>query len=159
MQGSQRVIDTLNQLLTAELTAMDVYFLHARMCDDWGLKRLAERLHHEFDDEKGHAGRLVDRILFLEGVPDVVPRLAFKVGSNAEEMLRNDLALEHDVARNLNAAIKLCEDENDTGSAELLRELLRDTEEDHILWLQTQIRLIGTVGLENFLAQQMHGDG
>jgi len=98
MKGDKDVIDALNRLLTGELSAMDQYFVHAHMYEDWGLNELYERIAHESDDEKGHAAKLVQRILFLEGVPNVAAREALNIGSNVEEMLRNDLAYEYKVA-------------------------------------------------------------
>ena len=155
MQGNPQVIQALNDLLTGELTSMDVYLLHAQMCEDWGHRKIAERLAHEFDDEKAHACKLIERIIFLGGTPNMASRDAFEVGDNVEAMLRADLELEYVVANNLNDAIRLAVDSGDNVTREMLVELLRDTEEDHILWLETQLRLIDTVGLEHYLQEQM----
>ena len=154
MKGHDSILEKLNQLLTGELTAMDVYFVHSRMCENWGYQRLHERLAHEMTDETGHASRLIQRILFLEGQPRMAARLAFEVGGNVQEMLKNDLVLEESVARNLNEAIALTEELHDNGTRELLADLLVDTEEDHILWLETQLRMIAEIGLQEYLAEQ-----
>ncbi len=113
MKGSDKVINTLNDLLVGELTAMDQYFIHSRMYQDWGLEKLFARIDHEFDDEKGHASMLIERILFLEGTPDLSKRDGLNVGSTVPEMLESDLQLEYSVDKALKAAIKVCEDEQD----------------------------------------------
>ncbi len=155
MQGNAKVLQSLNNLLTGELTSMDVYLLHAQMLADWGYPKIAARLAHEFDDEKGHACKLIDRILFLEGSPNMASREAFATATDVENMLRADLELEYVVAKNLNEAIEVAEGAGDNATRELLAELLRDTEEDHILWLEAQLHLIDTVGLRNYLQEQM----
>lgn len=155
MKADREIIDCLNGLLTNELTAIDQYFVQARMLEDWGLAKLHERIAHEADDERGHADRLVNRILFLEGQPDVASRAALKIGSNPREMLANDLDYELEVARALNEAIELCRKQGDNGTREMLEELLRDTEEDHIFWLQQQLSLIEKVGLKKYLSEQL----
>ncbi|MGS0730376.1 bacterioferritin, partial [Shewanella sp. 0m-11] len=113
MKGNQEVIDTLNKLLTGELSAMDQYFVHGLMYEDWGLNELHERISHESDDEREHAKKLVQRILFLEGTPDVASREALNIGKDTQEMLKNDLAYEYQVADNLRSAIALCELKSD----------------------------------------------
>ncbi|PSJ43737.1 bacterioferritin [Zobellella endophytica] len=155
MKGNKKVIDTLNELLAGELTAMDQYFIHSRMYQDWGFNKLYERINHEFDDEKGHAAALIERILFLEGTPDMTQRAALKVGKNVPQMLKNDLQLEYDVDKALKSAIKLCEDQKDYQSREILEQMLADTEEDHAYWLEKQLGLIDKVGLQNYLQSQM----
>ncbi|HSN84408.1 MAG TPA: bacterioferritin [Polyangiales bacterium] len=155
MKGSAEIIDCLNALLTNELTAIDQYFVQARMLEDWGFIKLYERISHEADDERGHADRLVKRILFFEGQPDVGSRAPLKIGSNPNEMLANDLEYELEVARTLNEAIALCRKHGDNGTREMLEELLRDTEDDHILWLEQQLSLIEKVGLKNYLSEQL----
>ena len=141
MKGNQAVIDTLNQLLTGELSAMDQYFVHGLMYDDWGLTELHERISHESDDEREHARKLVERILFLEGTPDVGSREALNIGKNPQEMLQNDLNYEYQVAANLRSAIALCEQKEDFVSRELLEVLLEETESDHMYWLEKQLGL------------------
>ena len=155
MKGSQRVIDTMNGLLAAELTAMDQYFIHSRMYADWGFEKLYERLAHEFDDEKGHAAALIERILFLEGTPDLSKREGLKVGNDVPGMLENDLALEISVVDALKDAISLCEKERDYQTREVLKQLLEDTEMDHAYWLEKQLGLIEKLGLENYLQSQV----
>ena len=155
MKGKQRVIDAMNGLLAAELTAMDQYFVHSRMYADWGLMKPHERLAHEFEDEKGHASALIERILFLEGTPDLAKREALKVGKDVPTMLKNDLELEYGVAESLKGAIRLCEKERDFQTREILDRLLEDTEMDHAYWLEQQLGLTEKMGLENYLQSQM----
>ncbi len=155
MKGSQRIIDALNGLLGAELAAMDQYLVHSKMYEDWGLAKLFERIAHEFEDEKGHANALIERILFLEGVPDLSTREGVNIGKTVPEMLQSDLDLEYAVAEALKEAIHLCENERDFESREVLEQLLADTEMDHAYWLEQQLRLIDKLGLENYLQAQM----
>ncbi len=155
MKGSQRVIEAMNSLLGAELAAMDQYLIHSKMYEDWGLTKLFERIAHEFEDEKGHASALIERILFLEGVPDLSTREGIKIGKTVPEMLKSDLDLEYAVADALKDAIHLCENERDYETREILGQLLTDTEMDHAYWLEQQLGLIDKVGLENYLQSQM----
>ncbi len=155
MQGNQEIIDALNGLLAAELAAMDQYFVHAEMYADMGLTKLHERIDHEFHDEKGHAQKLIERILMLEGKPDIHTRTEVRIGQDVEEMLGNDLKLEYEVGDALKAAIALCERERDFNTRAILLPLLSDTEEDHAHWLEQQLRLIKLVGRENYLVAQM----
>lgn len=155
MKGNKEVIDTLNKLLTGELSAMDQYFVHGLMYEDWGLNELHERISHESDDEREHAKKLVQRILFLEGTPDVASREPLNIGKNTEQMLKNDLAYEYQVADNLRSAIALCEEKRDYESREILEVLLEETESDHMYWLEKQLGLIDKVGLQNYLQSKM----
>lgn len=155
MKGDSKIIDLLNQLLECELTSIDQYFIHSRMYEDWGLTKLYERIGHEMEDETGHADRLIRRILFLEGIPDLSKRQPLKIGSDVKEMLSSDLQLEYDVAAALKNAIAECEKARDYETRAILVELLEDTEEDHAYWLEKQLRLIDSVGLENYLQSQM----
>ncbi len=155
MKGKQNIIDMLNRLLANELTAMDQYFIHSEMYRDWGLSELYERIAHEFEDEKGHASKLIERILFLEGRPDLVTREPLRIGQDVPEMLKNDLAVEFEVGAMLKEAISLCEQESDYQSREILEGLLTDTEEDHTFWLEQQLGLIDKVGLQNYLQSKM----
>ncbi|WP_345858390.1 bacterioferritin [Shewanella algae] len=155
MKGHQQVIDVLNKLLTGELSAMDQYFVHAHMYEDWGLNELYERIKHESDDEREHAAKLIARILFLEGTPDVATRDALTIGKNVQEMLHNDLQYEYKVAANLREAITLCEQLKDYQSRELLELLLEETEDDHMYWLEKQLGLIDKVGLQNYIQSKM----
>lgn len=155
MKGNQKIIDTLNSLLTNELSAADQYFIHARMYEDWGLNKLFERIKHESEEELEHATALVQRILFLEGTPDVASREKLNIGKDVPSMLKSDLDIEYDVGNRLKAAIALCETEKDFQTREILEVLLKDTEEDHTYWLEQQLGLIDKVGLQNYLQSQM----
>lgn len=155
MKGNKKVIDTLNKLLTNELSAADQYFIHARMYEDWGLNKLFERIKHESEEELEHATALVQRILFLEGTPDVASREALNIGKDVPSMLNSDLAIEYDVGNKLKEAIALCEVEKDFQTREILEVLLKDTEEDHTYWLEQQLGLIDKVGIQNYLQSQM----
>lgn len=155
MKGNQRVIEGLNSLLALELTAMDQYFIHSRMYDDWGLSKLFERIDHEFDDEKGHAAALIERILFLEGTPNMVTREGLVIGTDIPSMLESDLRVEYTVAERLKEVIAICEEEQDYQSRAMLHKLLEDTEVDHAYWLEKQLGLIKKVGLENYTQSQM----
>lgn len=155
MKGQPDVIAALNRLLASELSAMDQYFTHSEMYRNWGLEKLYERIHHEFDDEKGHATALIERILFLEGTPDLVTRDPIHIGADVPAMLQSDLQLEYDVATALRKVIALCEQHQDYQTREILEKLLDDTEDDHAYWLEKQLRLIGLIGLPNYLQSQM----
>ena len=155
MKGSKTVIDALNSLLAMELAAMDQYFIHASMYEDWGLTKLHERIAHEFEDEKGHAAALIERMLFLEGRPDMTQRDGFKVGKDVREMLESDLRVEYAVDELLKQVIALCEEEKDFVTRATLVTLLDDTEMDHAYWLEQQLGLIDRMGLENYTQSQM----
>lgn len=151
MKGSQKVIDLLNNLLAGELTAMDQYFIHSRMYEDFGLTRLYHRIAHEMQDETDHADQMIKRILFLEGMPDLVTREPIHVGRDVPEMLQNDLNLEYAVVDNLRQGIALCEEEGDYDTRQMLQQQLEDTELDHTYWLEQQLGLIEKMGLPNYL--------
>ncbi len=155
MQGSPVVIEILNRQLTLELTSMDVYLHQGRMLGDWGYEKLKERLVHESDDERRHADLLIQRILFLEGVPNVLARRDVPIGTDPKTILENDLRYEFEVAKDLNSAMAVCVDQGDNASRVILEELLKETEDDHINWLESQLFLIENVGLQNYLAQQL----
>jgi len=155
MKGKQSIIDVLNSLLAGELSAMDQYFIHSRMYDDWGLSKLYERIGHEMEDETGHADQMIKRILFLEGRPNLAKRDALNIGATVPEMLKSDLNLEYSVVKNLKAAIALCETEQDYETRAMLVRQLEDTEEDHAYWLEKQLGLIDKIGLENYLQAMM----
>ncbi|MBN4079008.1 bacterioferritin [Beggiatoa alba] len=155
MKGEQKIIDVLNQLLAGELAAMDQYFIHSRMYDDWGLSKLHERIAHEMQDETGHASTLIERILFLEGTPDMSTRCGLNIGKDVPEMLGNDLKLEYTVISDLKTAIAVCENGQDYQTRELLGVMLKDTEEDHAYWLEQQLGLIDKIGLQNYLQAQL----
>ena len=155
MKGNKKIIDALNGLLGWELAAMDQYFIHARMYEDWGLQKLFERIDHEFDDEKGHATALIERMLFLDGVPDMVTRPQINICSEVPAMLQSDLEVEYAVGKALKDAIRICEEEKDYHTREILEKLLEDTEVDHAWWLEKQLGLIKMLGLPNYLQSQM----
>ncbi|WP_416308115.1 bacterioferritin [Neptunicella sp. SCSIO 80796] len=155
MKGHKDIINSMNQLLSAELAAMDQYFIHAKMYEDWGLNKLHERIAHEFDDEKGHASLLIERILMLEGTPDMKTRCAVRIGKTVPEMLENDLLLEQEVGEALKNAITQCEKCQDFVTREILETLLDDTERDHAHWLEQQLGLINMTGLANYLQSQI----
>ncbi|MFT6528911.1 MAG: bacterioferritin [Psychrosphaera sp.] len=155
MKGNQDIINSLNGLLAYELAAMDQYFIHSRMYEDWGFTKLFERIDHEFDDEKGHASKLIERILFLEGTPDMVTRDGLHIGKTVPEMLESDLRVEFAVDQALKDTMALCEVHKDFVTRNMLQILIDDTETDHAFWLEQQLRLINTIGLENYLQSQM----
>jgi bacterioferritin len=155
MKGHPQVIDHLNALLAGELTAIDQYFIHSRMYHDWGMDKLHVQVSHEMQEEQMHADMLINRILFLEGTPDLSKREALAVGRDVPEMLRNDLAVEHRVIGHLKEVIAFCETVQDFQTREILLKLLKDTEEDHAWWLETQLGLIEHIGLANYLQSQM----
>ncbi|MDP5191299.1 bacterioferritin [Rheinheimera baltica] len=155
MKGNTNVIDALNVLLANELSAMDQYFIHSRMYHDWGLHKLFERIDHEFDDEKGHASALIERIIFLEGTPDMTKRDAIHVGHDVPSMLQSDLNVEYTVQKLLKKTMALCEQEQDYVTRAMLQQLLDDTEVDHAHWLEQQLNLIKLLGIQNYLQSQM----
>ena len=155
MKSKQQIIDGLNALLAYELAAMDQYFIHSEMYRDWGLDKLYARISHEFDDEKGHATKLIERMLFLEGIPDMVNRDGLKIGQDVPSMLESDLRVEYAVAAKLKEVIALCEAEQDYVSRDMLLVLLDDTEMDHAHWLEQQLGLITRLGLANYLQSQL----
>ena len=158
MKGNTKIIRQLNKLLSGELTAMDQYFIHSRMYDDWGFEKLYERINHEMEEEKDHADWLIKRILFLEGKPDLSKREPLKVGKDVPSMLKNDLAVEYSVVKALKDVIAACEEEKDFQTREILEQMLEDTEEDHTYWLEKQLGLIDKIGLPNYLQSQMGED-
>jgi bacterioferritin len=154
MKGSQKVIDVLNQVLTNELTAVNQYFLHAEMCQNWGYERLYKKVRKESIDEMKHAEKLMERVLFLDGFPNVQKLGKITIGETVEEQLKLDLALEKQAIPALNDGIALCRAESDNGSAELLEDILEE-EEEHVDWLEAQLTLVEQVGIQNYLAEQM----
>lgn len=154
MQGEQQIIDALNAGLTIELTAINQYFCQAKMCKNWGYHKLAAKHYEESMGEMKHAEKLIDRILFLEGVPEIARYDVIRVGTDVKEQLENDLALEMKGVKAYNDAIQLCIQRNDGGSRELLESILVESEE-HVDWLETQLSLINDVGLQLYLQHQI----
>ncbi|MCP4987048.1 MAG: bacterioferritin [Colwellia sp.] len=155
MKGNKKVIESLNGLLHNELAAIDQYFTHSRMYQDWGLDKLFDQLDHEMKEEITHADALIKRILFLEGTPNLKDRRDLIIGDDVPSMLKSDLILEMEVVAALKASITLCESEGDFQSREILEKLLEDTEEDHVYWLEKQLGLIDKIGLQNYIQSHM----
>ena len=154
MRGHEQVIALLNDVLTAELTAVNQYFVHARMCENWGYERLWKKIREESIGEMRHADTLIERILYLEGIPNLQRLGRVNVGQTVPEQLKLDLEVEKVAVKSLNAAIELCRSLGDNGSRELLEKMLL-SEEDHANWLEAQLSLIAQVGEANYLAQQI----
>jgi len=154
MKGDAKVIDLLNEVLTGELTAINQYFLHARMCDNWGYKRLGEKIYRESIDEMKHADELVKRVLFLEGLPNLQKLGKLAIGTSVPEILKNDLAMEMQAIPLLRRAIPVCRDVGDNTSEHLLIRIL-EAEEHHVDWLEEQLELIKQLGEAHYMAQQI----
>ena len=155
MKGDPKVIAVLNQVLKAELTAINQYFLHAEMCENWGYERLAKHTRKESIEEMTHAEKLMEHILYLDGTPNMSDYFKINIGPTVKEQLQNDLHVEYDAVKRLNAGIETCVKAGDNGSRELLEKILVD-EEEHIDWLEGQLHAIEEMGIENYLAQQLH---
>jgi bacterioferritin len=154
MKGDPRIIDLLNECLTGELTAVNQYFLHARMCKNWGYDHLAKKIYEESIDEMKHADKLIERVLFLEGLPNLQRLGKLAIGTGVIEILRSDLALEMTTPPRLNQGIKLCRDVGDNATEDLLTHILVDSEH-HVDWLESQLELVTQVGDAHYLAQQI----
>ena len=153
MQGDATVIEHLNRALKNELTAINQYFLHSRMFKDWGMTKLAEYEHGESIDEMKHADEIIERILFLEGLPNLQDLGKLRIGEHVGEMLQCDLDLELDAIPDLRAAIAYCEEQKDYVSRDLFDSILQ-SEEEHVDWIETQLGLIEKVGIENYIQSQ-----
>ncbi len=154
MKGDSKILALLNEVLKAELTAINQYFLHAEMCANWGYYKLAGTTRKESIEEMTHAEKLMERIIFLDGTPNMSELFRINVGQNVSQQLKNDLQLEYEAVRRLNQGIALCRDSGDDGSRELLKSILLD-EEHHIDWLEAQLHAIDEMGVQNYLAQWM----
>lgn len=155
MQGDPQVIEALNEVLTAELTAINQYFIHSKMCENWGFERLAKHSRGEAIEEMKHADNVIERILYFDGIPNMQRLNPVRVGEDVVEQHEVDLALEVEAVARLNKAIALCRDKGDNGTRELLEGILVD-EEEHIDWLEAQLYLVEKVGKEQYLAEQIH---
>jgi bacterioferritin len=155
MRGDDEVIELLNEVLTAELTAVNQYFVHAKMCENWGFKRLATKVRDESIDEMKHAEELIERILYFEGVPNLQRLLPLQVGETVLEQLQNDLAVEVAALERFNRGIELAVAKSDNGTRELLAGMLV-SEEGHVDWLETQLEAIRQIGIEQYLAEQLY---
>ena len=154
MRGDPAVIEALNSILKAELTAINQYFVHAKMCSNWGYSKLGDHIRDESIDEMKHAERLVDRVLYFDGFPNLQRLAPIRVGETVEEQFASDLQLEYAAVERLNQGVALCVAKGDNGTRELLAEILV-SEEEHIDWLETQQETIRQIGIENYLAQQI----
>ena len=155
MKGDKKIIDILNDLLAGELTAVDQYLIHGEMYVDMGFQRLGDKALHESEHERQHARALIQRILFLEGRPNLARREALKIGKDVSEMLKADLTVEYKVVGNLKKAMAACEKGQDYVTRDMLGVQLEDTEMDHAYYLEKQLRLIEQVGLQNYKQSQI----
>jgi bacterioferritin len=154
MKGDKDIIQQLNAVLTGELTAINQYFLHARMCDNWGFKKLGSKIWEESIDEMKHAQTLTDRLLFLEGLPNLQKLGKLRIGENVEEVLKADLELEHENIPMVRKGIETCLAKQDTATREILEHILVE-EEMHVDWLETQLSVIKEIGIQNYLATML----
>lgn len=155
MKGDAKVIAVLSEVLKAELTAINQYFLHAEMCENWGYEKLATHTRKESIEEMQHAEKLMERILYLDGTPNMSDYFKINIGPDVKAQLRNDLEVEYEAVKRLNRGIALCVQVGDNGSRDLLEGILTD-EEEHIDWLEAQLHAISEMGIENYLAQHLH---
>jgi len=157
VKGDPKVIAVLNQVLKAELTAINQYFLHAEMCENWGYEKLAKHTRKESIEEMQHAEKLMEHILYLDGTPNMTDYFKINIGQNVKAQIQNDLQVEYDAVKRLNDGIETCVKAGDNGSREILEGILRD-EEEHVDWLEAQLHSISEMGIENYLAQQLYED-
>ncbi len=154
MKGNDEIIQVLQEVLSAELTAVNQYFIHARMNENWGYKKLAAYIRKESIEEMQHAQRVIDRILYFDGVPNMSKYMKINVGKNVPEQFRNDLAVEYQAVPRLNKGIEVARAIGDNGTRALLETILKE-EEEHVDWLEAQLGIIKEIGVENYLARQM----
>ena len=154
MKGDTKVIEFLNTVIKNELTAINQYFLHSRMLEDWGLDTLGKKEYQESIEEMQHADELIQRVLFLEGLPNLQDLGKLRIGENVREVFECDLKLEHQAIPDLRNAVQYCEEVRDYVSRELFEKILSD-EEDHVDWLETQLDLMDKIGEQNYLQSQM----
>jgi bacterioferritin len=154
MRGNPKVIEVLNEALREELTAINQYFLHAEMCENWHYDKLGDYIRKQSIDEMKHAEEIIERILFLDATPKMTEPMTLTVGKNVREQIESDLKLEIDAVTMYNRAVKISRDEGDNASRELFERLLKD-EEEHVDWLEAQIFQIGEIGYERYLSQQI----
>ena len=158
MKGHDQIIDGLNRALTIELTAINQYFCQSKMCKNWGFLKLAHKHYEESIGEMKHADRIIERILFLDGVPEIARYDVIRVGADVKEQFENDLKLETGGVTAYNELVNLAIQLKDNGTHKLALEILEESEE-HVDWLETQLSVIGTIGLERYLAENLYGDG
>jgi bacterioferritin len=157
MKGNEQVIALLNEVLKAELTAINQYFLHAEMCANWGYTKIAAVGRKESIEEMRHAEALMERILYLDGTPTMHELFPIRIGRDVKEQIQNDLQLEYEAVARLNKGVQTCVDAGDNGSRELVVKILTD-EEHHVDYLEAQLHVIQEIGIENYLAQQLDGE-
>jgi len=157
VKGDPKVIEMLNEVLKAELTAINQYFLHAEMCENWGYMRLAKYIRKESIEEMKHAEKLMERILFLDGTPNMSDYFRINIGPTVEQQFRNDLQLEYDAVKRLNNFIVTCGELKDFGTREMFEDILTD-EEEHIDWIEAQLHAISEMGIQNYLSEQLKED-
>lgn len=155
MRGDDQIIQALNDVLTAELTAINQYFVHAKMCGNWGYQKLAKKKREESIEEMGHADNVIERILFLEGVPNMQRLSPVRVGEDPIEQHKVDLALELEAVERLNEGVALARERGDNGTRDLLESILRN-EEESVDWLEAQLHIVEEIGAEPYLAEQIH---
>jgi len=157
MKGDKKIIELLNDVLTSELTAINQYFVHAEMCENWGYERLAKLIRKESIEEMVHAEKLIERILYLDGTPNMREYFKINIGASVEQQFKNDLDLEYTAVKRLNGGIPICMAAGDNGSRELVEKILSD-EEHHIDWLEAQLHAISEIGIANYLTEQLKED-
>jgi bacterioferritin len=155
MKGDPAIIEALNEVLTAELTAINQYFIHHKMCENWGYERLAKKKREESVEEMKHANTVIGRILYFDGIPNMQRLSPIRIGENPVEQHKLDLAVETEAVDRLNKSIALCREKGDNGSRELLEDILVN-EEESVDWLEAQLHIIDEVGKEQYLAEQIH---